>query len=344
MVGIYKIENTENGKVYVGQSVTIERRFTSHRTALRGDYHNNSKLQEDFNKFGEDAFLFEILEEVKIKTDEDLWARETYWCKFYNSVQEGYNQVSPQRCFSLAYSEEMVVEIRKKYANGDCTQKELADEHELHYATINQIVTGTIYTHYGGPITKGGNGKPISTSGALTEEDVIEIKKLLKEGGDEYKIAEMFKVHRQTIFNIKYGTHWSHIEGRVWKKPKTRSSEHITDETILLVRNFYNPEINTYEDVANEFNIPLNYVRDIVRGLLKKDIGGKTYTVKEIREGVRKRLNRLDKNDVSKIKTLLNKTEMTYKELADKFNVSAATIGNIKLEKYHKKVKPFIES
>lgn len=66
--GIYKIENQQDGKgsAYIGNSMNIEKRWHSHRSMLRGGKHKNAHLQAAWNKYGEDAFAFSVLEEVSI--------------------------------------------------------------------------------------------------------------------------------------------------------------------------------------------------------------------------------------------------------------------------------------
>jgi len=59
--GIYKITNTVSGKFYVGSSYNILKRFTQHKGDLRKGTHGNSKLQNAWNKYGEDAFKLEVL-------------------------------------------------------------------------------------------------------------------------------------------------------------------------------------------------------------------------------------------------------------------------------------------
>lgn len=44
-VGIYCIENTKNGKKYIGQSSKIEQRWSDHRTLLKYNSHYNIHLQ-----------------------------------------------------------------------------------------------------------------------------------------------------------------------------------------------------------------------------------------------------------------------------------------------------------
>ena len=61
---VYQIVNKQNGRIYVGETTQGELRWKSHLTYLRGGYHDNSNLQEDFNKFGEEAFEWSIIKEL----------------------------------------------------------------------------------------------------------------------------------------------------------------------------------------------------------------------------------------------------------------------------------------
>jgi group I intron endonuclease len=88
--GIYMIKNLTNEKIYIGQSVDIQKRFWDHKRELKYKTHRNSYIQRSWDKYGENNFLFEIIEEYP---RELLNERETYWIKFYksNNSTHGYN-------------------------------------------------------------------------------------------------------------------------------------------------------------------------------------------------------------------------------------------------------------
>jgi group I intron endonuclease len=60
--GIYVITCTANGRIYIGSTVNFRHRWSEHRRYLKGGYHKNALLQAAWNKYGQDAFAFEVLE------------------------------------------------------------------------------------------------------------------------------------------------------------------------------------------------------------------------------------------------------------------------------------------
>jgi len=71
---VYQIVNSVNGRVYVGETTRGEIRWIEHRKKLRGNYHDNSNLQADFNQFGEDVFEWSIIQELP--KDKEVLERE----------------------------------------------------------------------------------------------------------------------------------------------------------------------------------------------------------------------------------------------------------------------------
>lgn len=58
---IYQIRNTVNNKRYIGSTNSIGMRRKEHLSALRREKHHSPILQRAFNKYGEQAFVFEII-------------------------------------------------------------------------------------------------------------------------------------------------------------------------------------------------------------------------------------------------------------------------------------------
>jgi group I intron endonuclease len=89
--GIYRILNTVNGKPYLGSAVIIPNRWREHKRTLRKGTHKNLHLQAAWNKYGEEAFVFNIVELVEDKSQ--LLKREQYWIDFYEAYnpEKGYN-------------------------------------------------------------------------------------------------------------------------------------------------------------------------------------------------------------------------------------------------------------
>lgn len=93
MMGIYKISNIRNNKVYIGQSVDIQRRFSEHMRALNNNCHYNQHLQASYNKYGKESFLYEVLCICETTELDDM---EVFFIDYYDSMNPecGYNKES----------------------------------------------------------------------------------------------------------------------------------------------------------------------------------------------------------------------------------------------------------
>lgn len=56
--GIYKIENTVDGKFYIGSAINLRTRRNRHFSELRKQTHYNTHLKRAFKKYGESSFRF----------------------------------------------------------------------------------------------------------------------------------------------------------------------------------------------------------------------------------------------------------------------------------------------
>jgi len=59
--GIYKITNTTTGGFYIGQSSDLKCRRRTHFNSLCRGVHYSTHLQNAFNKYGKDCFIFTVI-------------------------------------------------------------------------------------------------------------------------------------------------------------------------------------------------------------------------------------------------------------------------------------------
>lgn len=91
MYYIYKIENIVNHKTYIGLTNNVARRRARHFTDLRRNCHDNSFLQSEFNKYGEENFIFNVEFEGDVSSQE-IGEKEKEYIRLYDSYRNGYNQ------------------------------------------------------------------------------------------------------------------------------------------------------------------------------------------------------------------------------------------------------------
>lgn len=70
-MGVFEIRSTVNGKILIEGSTNIPSKWNRYRTELRFGSHRNQQLQQDWNEFGEESFVLNILSELKIKNDDN---------------------------------------------------------------------------------------------------------------------------------------------------------------------------------------------------------------------------------------------------------------------------------
>jgi len=120
--GVYKITNIVTGKCYIGSSINIKRRWQQHKENLGKNKHHAKHMQHSWNKYGKDAFIFEIVYECAPIKDIVLFY-EQLWIDFYgfkNLYNQSPNAGSPLgRILSLETKEK----IRKS-----CSGKKHSEE------------------------------------------------------------------------------------------------------------------------------------------------------------------------------------------------------------------------
>ena len=125
--GIYMIRNIENDYKYYGESKNCSGRCASHRHRLCNNCHDNDELQNDWNKYGEDSFIFVTLTagpewESRVKRharEIELITRD--WAKAYNLCVTRYDHADDKnplvRRSHTQFSKDLISEALRNKPN-----------------------------------------------------------------------------------------------------------------------------------------------------------------------------------------------------------------------------------
>jgi group I intron endonuclease len=143
MCGIYKITNSINNKVYIGQSTNISRRWNAHHNEPFNKLSpaHDCCFYRAIRKYGIENFTFEVLEEC---SPQELDEKERYYISLFDSYANGYNENFGGRDTFGGHklSIEQVLEIKEKLASQQFTLAQLSEEYQVHKDTIRNINNG----------------------------------------------------------------------------------------------------------------------------------------------------------------------------------------------------------
>jgi group I intron endonuclease len=121
-IGIYTIYCSLNNKYYVGYSKNLKKRIGQHKLRLKKNIHQNIFLQRAYNKYGKDAFEFDILENCE---EQFLCSLEHYWCNMLNTHNKkyGYN-ILPTHPNKINSGHSLETILKMKNATKICEHRE----------------------------------------------------------------------------------------------------------------------------------------------------------------------------------------------------------------------------
>lgn len=237
-MGIYKIINQINHKIYVGSAKNMQNRWHSHKKCLRKQNHHNKHLQSAANKYGLTNFSCEILEIVE--NENELVAREQYWLDFLKPYipEIGYNKnklatsslgvkhtIESRKNMSIAaknrktqpryedYAKSklnwnIISEIRDKYASGEYNSVELGKIYNISDRYVRKILKGTVWND--GRFLESVVKKP----DLLNENQISIVLEMLKNKkswreisltiGHEYRHIKKFLANKNILFEYKF--------------------------------------------------------------------------------------------------------------------------------------------
>lgn len=124
MIGIYKITNPKN-KIYIGQSINIEKRFGNYKN-LRCE--KQRKLHSSLKKYGVENHKFEVIHECSENELNDI---ERYYQELYNVIVNGLNiqlvKSSDNNGLASNETKEILRKINLGKKHSDETKKKMSE-------------------------------------------------------------------------------------------------------------------------------------------------------------------------------------------------------------------------
>ncbi len=196
--GIYSITHKKSGKRYIGSAMNIRGRWNMHRHRLRQGTHHSPHLQAAWDKYGEAAFVFEILATCE---PSELTAQEQFWIDAFHTCSNryGYNTL-PNAANWLGMKH---TEASKKAMSFKRKGKPLTP-------TQRAALVGRKYSmSESGKMARRGEN---NSRAILTEADVVSIKARLRDGQSVKDVSLTFGVSYHVIWEIAIGHRWTHVE------------------------------------------------------------------------------------------------------------------------------------
>jgi group I intron endonuclease len=242
--GIYVIKNTVNDRVYVGSSNNLYKRFNAHKNCLLKENHPNKALTNFCLVYGINKLYVDVIEFCET---ENLIERENYYIVKYSGYGHGFNccpkaessfkdvKVSDETKLKLSvarkkYILENQIENNKRLDKGRVILKKMFSDGLLQGNNKGKIASEETrlkqrLAKLGKPSNmtdvqikerieslKEINSGSKSHFAKLKEFDVLEIRKLLKEGVVSRKeISQKFNISQPTICDIDKRRSWNHL-------------------------------------------------------------------------------------------------------------------------------------
>jgi len=314
--GIYSITNKLNNKKYIGSSKNVHIRFNSHRNDLNQNKHYNGHLQNSWNKYGEDNFVFNLIE--KFNDLDNLFIAEQKWIEYYKSFIDdyGYNMrpASKSSCFGFKHS----LETKKKHSERSKGES---------------------------------NGNSV-----LTEENVPIIRLLSKdEGITSSSLARYYKVGNSAVARIISNESWKGVQPACLSDDKIlelkkdifknqSNSRVISNEGIKNIKLMLRDTELLMNEIASIFNIDYMVVKYIKKGITGKyifvsdeDILDLNYN--SLAEKIIMSRRKISLKKALEIKLLIVYSNLSLTEICEIYNIKSCVITRIKQNSHYQSGK-----
>ena len=214
--GIYKITNKITSKIYIGSSIDVRRRIMKHKSLLRRGKHHSKYLQNSWDKYGEEAFVFEKILEVKDKTRLLEFEQE-----FINDLEPEFNMCpTAGNRLGFKFSEEtksLLAEKSRGNKNFKGRKHSEGTREKMRKAHLGKKMSAEAREKM--RVANLGRKRPESDKKKISEtmkkqkwrraiddEKILEIREKLANGQSQRSLAKEYGVDRGVIKRIKNRT------------------------------------------------------------------------------------------------------------------------------------------
>lgn len=302
---IYKIQNKNNGKIYIGQSVDPLTRWSRHKK------NRNSYIGRAIGKEGEESFTFEVLEWT-----EDFDKRERYYIeKLKTLAPVGYNLTSGGMGHTKLTNSQIEEVI--KLLKTEATIFKISEITGICFNVISKINSGKAYRTLENYPVRPTRRKPVSRS------EILEIEELLIEQKEDCEIRESYNLSRTLLSQIKAGQHRLSSPGLSYPIGKNP----IVDRKIFVkIEEMLGSSCFSYELIAKKTGVERELVNKINWGEHSLSRTDKKYPIRKTRTFARE-------DEVREIERLLA-SGMLKKDIAIKMGRSDGFVRNINQGKH----------
>lgn len=208
---IYQIVNITNGNFYIGSTSNIERRKFDHFNDLRKDKHSNLHLQNAYNKYGKENFIFQIVQYL----DKDI----------LKNIEQQYLDicVGQENCYNINKDADRgpvgipkTEEAKRKMSLAKLGRK-LSEETRLKMSIAKRGKTSNIT----GKKWSAESKQKLNRSGEnnsraiLNEQIVRNVKQLIQQGCSNVDIGNRLGLKTYLITRIRCGKSWKHVNAQM---------------------------------------------------------------------------------------------------------------------------------
>lgn len=294
--GVYQIKNKTTGKIYIGSSKDIHRRWKEHISELNRNAHYNRHLQNAWNKYGESDFDFTILEKCSEDAQievEQLWIDKTHCCDksigynlsltasrstiFGEALIERNNKIAKTQIGELnsvnKYSEALVKQVIQDMLNPKLRWIDIQNRNNVPDSLISAILSRHNWSY----LTENIEFPKRETINKLSEQDVLDIIPRLLSGEDDSVIAKEYGVTTICISSIRLKHTWKYLTENIdfstvnSSKTKGGIGLRMSADMVKNIRaDLSNGMLN--KDVAIKYNVNITTVSAIKCGRSYKHI------------------------------------------------------------------------